>query len=267
MTFWTSYRRQGEPERSKNSKFSRLKNFGAFLFRKDVLRKRILRWAAFLIALGVLSTGGLVLMLRFINPPIWAWRVHRAIAPPVEARPEIRHEWVDLAAISPEMRLAVIAAEDQLFPAHHGFDWEAIFAAIDYNQESDRTRGGSTITQQTAKNLFLYPARSYIRKGIEAYFTFLLELLWPKTRILEVYLNIVEFGPNLYGAEAAAHYYFGRSAADLSRTQASRMAAALPNPYRYRVQPPSDYVARRSAWIRRQMRQIGPATLKTMEAD
>ncbi len=257
MTFWTSYR-QGEPKRSK---FPRLKDFGAFLFRTDVLWKRVIRWTVFLIALWVLSTGGLVLMLRFVNPPVWAWRMHRVVAPPAESNPKVRHEWVGLERISPQMQLAVIAAEDQLFAAHHGFDWEAIFAAIDYNQEGDRTRGGSTITQQTAKNLFLYPARSYIRKGIEAYFTFLLELLWPKTRILEVYLNIVEFGPNLYGVEAAAHVFFGRSALDLSRTQASRLAAALPNPHRYRIQPPSGYVVRRSAWIRQQMRQLGQATL------
>ena len=263
MTFRTFYHQEKRDRRN----FFGYKNVAAALFRRDIFWKRVLRWVLFLIVLWVLSTGGLVLMLRFVNPPVWAWRIHRIFSPPVESMPNVRHEWVGLEAISPQMQLAVIAAEDQLFAAHHGFDWKAIFAAVDYNQERDRTRGGSTITQQTAKNLFLYPARSYIRKGIEAYFTFLLELLWPKTRILEVYLNIVEFGPNLYGVEAAAHVFFGRSAADLSRTRASRLAAALPNPYRYRIQPPSGYVVRRSAWIRQQMRQLGPATLKTVEAD
>ncbi len=260
MTFRTSCHQEKRDRR----KFFGYKNIVEALFRKDILWKRILRGVLFLIVLWVLSTGALVLMLRFVNPPVWAWRVHRSLSPPVESMPKVRHEWVGMEAISPEMQLAVIAAEDQLFPQHRGFDWKAIFAAVDYNQERERTRGGSTITQQTAKNLFLYPARSYIRKGIEAYFTFLLELLWPKTRILEVYLNIVEFGPNLYGVEAAAQVFFDRSAADLSRTQASRLAAALPNPYRYRIQPPSGYVARRSAWIRQQMGQLGQATLKAV---
>ena len=219
-----------------------------------------------MMAFWVLSTGVVVWTFRLVDPPIWAWRIHRAVAPPAESMPKVQHDWVRLEAVSPEMQLAVIAAEDQLFPQHHGFDWEAIFAAVDYNRESERIRGGSTITQQTAKNLFLYPARSWIRKGIEAYFALLMEILWPKTRILEVYLNIVEFGPNIYGVEAAARHFFGRSAANLSRTQASRMAAVLPNPYQYRVQPPLGYVTRRSAWIRQQMRQLGPATLDSLKA-
>lgn len=227
----------------------------------------MVRWIGFVVVLWVLSTGAVVLTFRVVDPPIWAWRIHRAVVPPAESMPKVQHDWVGLEAVSPEMQLAVIAAEDQLFPEHHGFDWEAIFAAVDYNRESERIRGGSTITQQTAKNLFLYPARSWIRKGIEAYFTLLLELLWPKTRILEVYLNIVEFGPNIYGVEAAARHFFGRSAMDLSRTQASRFAAVLPNPYKYRVQPPSGYVTRRSAWIRQQMRQLGQATLDLLKAD
>lgn len=247
--------------------FSGFRRLRATLFRKDVLWKRLLRWMVFLSALWVVSTVLLVGTLRVVDPPIWAWRMYRAVAPPADSMPEVRHEWVDREAIAPVMQLAVIAAEDQNFPRHLGFDWEAIAEALDYNEKSDRTRGASTISQQTAKNLFLWPARSWPRKGVEAYFTLLLEMLWPKTRILEVYLNIVEFGPNLYGVEAASRHFFGKSAAALSVTQASRLAAVLPNPYRYRIQPPSEYVVRRSGWIKRQMRQLGQATLNAVEGE
>ncbi|MFC6673657.1 monofunctional biosynthetic peptidoglycan transglycosylase [Marinobacterium aestuariivivens] len=167
--------------------------------------------------------------------------------------------------ISPSMQLAVIAAEDQRFPEHNGFDFKAIQRALDHNFDGGRLRGASTLTQQTAKNLFLWSGRSWVRKGLEAWFALLLELLWDKGRILEVYLNIVEFGPGIYGVEAAGRYYFGVPARQLGPWQSARLAAVLPNPYRYRAQPPSPYVERRSRWIAQQMRQLGNVTLEAVD--
>lgn len=233
--------------------------------RKRAKGGRLRRWLFVLPMLWVVSTVLLVLAFRVVDPPLWAWRVHRALSPPMEEMPRTRHTWVPLERIAAAMQLSAIAAEDQLFPAHRGFDWSAIAAAIEDNEERDRIRGASTITQQTAKNLFLWPARTWLRKGVEAYFTVLLEALWPKQRILEVYLNIVEFGPNLYGVEAAGRHFYGRSAARLNTDQAARLAAVLPNPYRYRADRPSDYVVRRSRWIRQQMRQLGEGVLAFRE--
>jgi monofunctional biosynthetic peptidoglycan transglycosylase len=159
------------------------------------------------------------------------------------------------------MQLAVIAAEDQQFPHHWGFDLDAIASALEHNEERGSLRGGSTLSQQTAKNLFLWPSRSYLRKSIEAWFALLLELLCGKQRILELYLNIVEFGPGIYGVEAASRHYFHKPARALTWVESARLAAVLPNPYRYRAQPPSPYVAERGQWIYRQMGQLGLATL------
>lgn len=207
-----------------------------------------------------LSSMMLVVSLRFIDPPLWTWRIERALFPPAEIA-VVRHQWVDISKISKELQLAVIAAEDQKFAEHRGFDLAAISAALKYNQRGNKVRGASTLSQQTAKNLFMWSSRSFIRKGIEAWFTMLMELFWDKSRILEVYLNIVEFGPGIYGAEAAAKHYFGRPAAQLTRVEASLLAAALPNPWRYKVSPASAYVERRAQWIRKQMRQLGDVTL------
>ncbi|MDO2947707.1 monofunctional biosynthetic peptidoglycan transglycosylase [Aeromonas simiae] len=201
-----------------------------------------------------------VALLRFIDPPMWSWRLLRAIAPPAPIE-QVRHQWVDLNQISPALQLAVVAAEDQRFADHSGFDLNAIQAALRHNEQGRSVRGGSTLTQQTAKNLFMWSERSFLRKGVEAWFTLLIELGWDKARILEVYLNIVEFGPGIYGAEAAARHYFNKPAARLSSYEASLLAAALPNPWRYQVNPPSPYVAKRSTWIRRQMGQLGRVTL------
>jgi monofunctional biosynthetic peptidoglycan transglycosylase len=216
------------------------------------------------VAVAAAQTTCLILILRFVDPPNWMWRLHRASHPPVENPPPVRHQWVDLADIAPAMQLAVIAAEDQRFPDHSGFDWDAISDALEEHEAGGRLRGASTLTQQTVKNLFLWPSRSWIRKGLEAGITPLVEGLWPKARILEVYLNIVEFGPNLFGVEAASRHYFDLPAVELNRVQASRLAAVLPNPHRYSVQSPSEYVQRRSRWIRRQMRQLGAAPLEAI---
>jgi monofunctional glycosyltransferase len=203
----------------------------------------------------------LVILLRFVDPQLWSWRIARHLAPPAPIT-QVKHQWVPLSGISGAMQLAVIAAEDQQFPHHRGFDVAAIKAALAYNQAGNKVRGASTLSQQTAKNLFLWSSRSLVRKGLEAWFTALMELIWPKKRILEVYLNIVEFGPGIYGAEAAARHYFATSAARLSPYQASLLAAALPNPWQYKVNPPSPYVLKRSGWIRTQMQQLGQVTLK-----
>jgi len=194
--------------------------------------------------------------LIFVLPPV-AILAFRFIPPPPTplmigmwfSGEPVRRQWVPLEEISPNFVKAVIASEDGKFCRHKGFDWDAIQEAMEYNAQGGRVRGASTISQQTAKNLFLPQARTWIRKGVEAYLTVLLEALWPKTRIMESYLNIVELGGGNFGAEAAARNYFGKSAAELSRSEAARLAAVLPNPRNYRVVDPGDYVARRTNQI------------------
>lgn len=168
-----------------------------------------------------------------------------------------RYDWAPYRDISPHAALAVIAAEDQRFPDHHGFDFVEIRQALADQEEGQTLRGASTLSQQTAKNLFLWSGRSWVRKGLETWFTVLLEWLWPKQRILEVYLNIAEFGEYTFGVEAASQRFFNKSAADLTASEAARLAAVLPNPLRYRANQPSDYVRKRQRWIERQMRQLG----------
>ncbi|MGL4269009.1 MAG: monofunctional biosynthetic peptidoglycan transglycosylase [Plesiomonas sp.] len=175
----------------------------------------------------------------------------------------VHHDWVSSDQIAPAMKLAVIAAEDQRFVENFGFDWEAIRKAMQHNERRRTVRGGSTITQQTAKNVFLWSDRSWLRKGLEAGITVLLESLWSKDRILTVYLNSIEFGPGIFGVEAAAHYYFHKPARRLSSREAALLAAVLPNPIRYKVQAPSGYVVHRQQWILRQMRQLGGTAMLT----
>lgn len=171
----------------------------------------------------------------------------------------LRYQWVDWDRIAPSAKLAMVAAEDQRFAQHIGFDLKSLQQALEHNRKSEKLRGGSTISQQTAKNLFLYPGRSYLRKLLEAYFTVLLELFWPKPRILEVYLNIAQYGAGVYGVEAASQEFFGKSAAQLKPAEAALLAAVLPNPVVLRVDRPSAYVRKRQAWILGQMRQLGGA--------
>ena len=160
--------------------------------------------------------------------------------------PRNSKQWVPINKISPNMIQAVVASEDNLFMQHHGFSFESMSKAFEHNLHGKRIRGGSTISQQTAKNVFLFPNRSYIRKGLEAYFTVLIELVWPKKRIMEVYLNVIETGDGLYGVEAASEEYFGVNASQLSRSQAATIAACLPNPRRFNAGRPSGYIQRRS---------------------
>ncbi|MCU0335717.1 MAG: monofunctional biosynthetic peptidoglycan transglycosylase [Chitinophagaceae bacterium] len=169
----------------------------------------------------------------------------------------LHKDWVSYEEMSPQAALAVMAAEDQLFPDHNGFDWKSIEKAMAYNKRKPgRVRGASTISQQVAKNVFLWQGRSYVRKGLEVYFTFVIEALYSKQRIMELYLNVAEMGEGTFGIEAASQRYFGKPASRLSRAEAAKIAAALPNPKKYSVKPLSSYVSRRSAWIQRQMNNL-----------
>ena len=198
-----------------------------------------------------------LLVVVFVIPPTWVL-AYRFIPPPVTALMLIRlgqghgmdYRWRPLSRISPALVQAAVAAEDARFCEHHGFDVQAIQKAMAANQRRPgKVRGGSTISQQTAKNVFLWPDRSFVRKGVEAYFTVLIEVIWGKRRIMEDYLNVVEMGPGIYGAEAAAQRYFGTDAAHLSNLQASRLAAILPNPLKWRATRPGAYVQKRSRRI------------------
>ncbi len=173
----------------------------------------------------------------------------------------IQHDWVPMEEISNNLKIAVIASEDQNFPSHNGFDVEAIEKALENNRKGKRVRGASTISQQTAKNVFLWPHRSWVRKGFEVYFTFLIETFWSKERILEVYLNSIEMGQGIYGAEAASRAWFNKSASALSPQEAAAIAAILPNPRQYRANPASSYIQGRKTWIVRQMRNMGPLNI------
>jgi monofunctional biosynthetic peptidoglycan transglycosylase len=170
----------------------------------------------------------------------------------------LTHQWVSMDNISPNLAKAVVVSEDQKFSEHFGFDMEAMEKAYEGNKKGKKIKGGSTITQQTAKNVFLWPQRSYIRKGFELYFTFLIEVIWSKERILEVYLNSIEMGDGVYGAEAAAQHWFRKSAKKLSTYEAASIAAILPNPRKYKAVRSSNYVERRKNWIVRQMGYFGP---------
>jgi monofunctional biosynthetic peptidoglycan transglycosylase len=171
------------------------------------------------------------------------------------------YDWVPFDRIAPVMPLAVLASEDQNFLRHYGFDWQAIQKAADYNERGGRVRGASTLTQQTAKNLFLWPGRDWFRKGAEAYFTVLMETCWTKRRILETYLNIVEFGDGIFGVESASQQYFHKPAIRLGADEAALLAAVLPDPHRLKVSAPSAYVRERQQWILQQMNQIGGTNL------
>ncbi|WP_188606422.1 monofunctional biosynthetic peptidoglycan transglycosylase [Aquaticitalea lipolytica] len=170
----------------------------------------------------------------------------------------LKHDWVSKDEISRNLKLAVICSEDQNFLNHNGFDMKAIEKAIEFNKAGKRVRGASTISQQTAKNVFLWPHRSWFRKGLEAYFTFLIEVFWSKERILEVYLNSIEMGDGIYGAEAASQHWFKKPATKLSRSEAAAIAAILPNPRVYKARPATNYIQGRKNWIVRQMGYFGP---------
>lgn len=220
--------------------------------------RRILVGLAWVVGLFLVLNIILVLVFRFVPVPTSGLMVQRRMESWFGDKAYTsRHQWVPLEEISPSLGVAVIAAEDQNFTDHFGFDWQAIEKAVQHNEHSRRKRGASTVSQQTAKNLFLWSSRSWTRKGLEAWFTLLLEAGWSKRRILEVYLNIVEFGDGVYGAEAAARTYFGKPARRLTASEAALLAAVLPNPRKFKANAPSEYIRGRQAWILNQMRQLG----------
>jgi len=216
--------------------------------------KRKIRWfrliglvIAGFFAFSILS----VALHRFVPVPVTFLMLQRL----TEGR-GLDHRWVSADDISPYLKAAVIAAEDAKFCTHDGFDYEAIEKAQKYNARHKRKRGASTISQQTAKNVFLWPSRSWVRKGAEVYYTFLIEVMWPKDRILEVYLNSVEWGPGVYGAESASRYWFGKSAKNLTRAEAARLAAILPSPLKWKAANSGKYVRKRSGSIQSRARVV-----------
>ena len=220
------------------------------------------RWLRWLIALPFLFAAASILqvaVLRFVNPPASAFMAARQLEAWGRGDLSFRvaYDWRDLEEISPHLPVAMVAAEDQNFANHQGFDLKAIEKARANNAKGRKVRGASTISQQVAKNLFLWRGGGYFRKGIEAWYTLLIELMWPKTRILEVYANVAEFGDGIYGAQAASRSSWHKDANKLSAADSARLVAVLPSPRRYSVSRPGPYVLRRTNWIQRQSRQIG----------
>ena len=216
--------------------------------------KKFFKFILKLISVLLLFSIFMVLLYKWLPVPFTPLMAIRYFENPEE---KIRHTWVSREDISQHLQLGVIASEDQNFVKHNGFDFEAIEKAIEDNQKGKRVRGASTISQQTAKNVFLWPGRNWFRKGLEVYFTFLIETFWSKERILEVYLNSIEMGKGVYGAEAAAKHWFNKSAANLSIYEAAAIAAILPNPREYKTSPASSYINERKNWIVRQMQNYG----------
>lgn len=211
----------------------------------------------------VVLGGGLVLvvaLLRFVNPPTTAFMAARRLEAWTDGQKGfvMRHQWVPLERIDPSLAFAVVTSEDQKFPQHFGFDVEAIADAVENRFEGKSTRGASTLTQQVAKNLFLWQGHSFVRKGLEAGLTVLLELLWPKRRILEVHLNVAEFGDGIYGVEAACRAFYGKSAAHVTDDEAALLASVLPAPKKRSVKAPSEVMKARAAWVLEQERRLGP---------
>lgn len=220
--------------------------------------RKIFRWiwkaTLWFIGLSILS----VIIFKWVPVPITPLMITRAVENKLEGKDALlTHDWVSIENISPNLQKAVIASEDGNFLKHNGFDFNAMQKAFKSNQKGKRLKGGSTISQQTAKNVFLWQGRSYIRKGLEAYFTVLIELIWGKERIMEVYLNSIEMGNGVYGAESAARHWYRKSASDLTKKEAAGIAAILPNPRKYKATNSSSYINRRKDKIVRVMQHIG----------
>ena len=224
--------------------------------------KKIFRFIWKLIAALILFSVLAVVFLNWLPVMFTPLMGIRYLENPDE---NIQHSWVPREEISLHLQLGVIASEDQNFVKHNGFDFEAIEKALEENKEGKRVRGASTISQQTAKNVFLWPGRNWVRKGLEVYFTFLIETFWSKERILEVYLNSIEMGPGIYGAEAAAQYWFNKPSSELMPFEAAAIAAILPNPRQYRANPASSYIEGRKSWIVKQMKNYGEFSFEKRE--
>lgn len=212
-------------------------------------RARVWRWTKRIVIGLFLFQLFYIVILKWVNPPFTLTQLSSLFS-----GDGLKRDYVDYSEISSNLKLAVIASEDQVFPQHNGFDWKSINKAIEHNEKKPkRIKGASTISQQVAKNVFLWQGRSWIRKGLEIYFTAVIELVWGKERILEMYLNVIEMGKGIYGAQAAAKSYFGKDAANLTRREAAMIAACLPNPQRYTVKPLSHFVAVKQGWVQAQM--------------
>ncbi|MBF0596356.1 monofunctional biosynthetic peptidoglycan transglycosylase [Faecalibacter rhinopitheci] len=196
-----------------------------------------------------------IVALKWIDPIVTITQVNEMIT-----QKKFKRDYISGDEMGRNIKLAVIGSEDQKFPTHNGFDIDGIQKAFESNQQGNKLRGGSTISQQVAKNVFLWQGRSWVRKGFEAYYTFMIEKIWGKKRILEMYLNVSEMGIGVFGIEAASQYYFNKPAKDLTKNEAARIAAALPNPRKYNVNPPSSYISSRARHIERQMRNIQGST-------
>ena len=227
--------------------------------KKRPLARRLLRAFVVLAAIWIVTTWSLVLVLRFVPPWTSAFMIERQIGAWMHGEKDftLHYHWVPWSRISKQVPLAMVASEDQTFPFNHGFDVASIEKAIDKAEGGGRLRGASTITQQTAKNLFLWGGRNFLRKGLEAYFTVLIDVTWPKRRILEVYVNIAQLGNGIYGVDAASRAYFHTDPARLTARQGALLAAVLPNPRRLHADRPSPYVQQRVDWIEQQMAQLG----------
>lgn len=233
---------------------STFKNTNRFAASTVFLLRKIFRiLLRIVIAFFILSIGS-TLIFRWVPVPLTPLMLIRCVEQKVDGKSMIlKHKWVSLEDISPKLQLAVVCSEDQNYLKHYGFDFAAIERAMKSNGDGKKLRGASTISQQTAKNVFLWPGRSYIRKAFEVYFTLLIEILWSKERIMEVYLNSIEMGNGIYGAEAAAQYWFKKPAKKLSKDESAAITSILPNPRKYIANPPSPYIIKRKEWIKQQM--------------
>ncbi len=220
------------------------------MFRK--ITRFLLKIILWFVVLSVFS----VLVFRFVPVPITPLMISRSFEYSGEDSFDTQHDWVPIEEISTNLQKAVIASEDATFLSHHGFDFSAMHKAYKNNSKGKRIKGGSTISQQTAKNVFLWQGRSYVRKAFEAYFTVLIELLWSKERIMEVYLNSIEMGKGVYGAQAAAQHWYKKDAAKLTKREAAGIAAILPNPLKYKPVNSSSYINRKKQRILRHMRYV-----------
>ncbi len=226
---------------------------------KSNIRNRILKWVKIVVLVFFGSTVFFAILYRFVNPPLTPLMVIRCTEQLFDGKPlTLKKDWVPIEEISKQLPLAVVSSEDNEFLNHYGIDFEAIEKAKELNKKSKKLRGASTISQQTAKNVFLWPARSWVRKGFEVYFTALIEVFWGKRRIMEVYLNVIEMGNGIYGAEMASQTYFRKPAAKLSRQEAALLATILPNPRKWNPAKPTSYMLRKQKWIIRNMNNVDP---------